>query len=266
VRESDVSPFWGKALLGFGVVIIGFFLILSAFLNWYSSSGTMNLNVGGGASGFNISAPEQIGASFEISGVNIAANSQLKDVLTINMMGKKLKSDEIDQFFQQLQQGNPFNGSQGDGTRSVSRYTETEVAGLGYLPEQSSFNQVTSNDLSNRMFSSGSAWIRWVKTDSSGIVFFFTGLWPIAFGALLLLLGLMLLAPVKKIGIPIAVIGMLGFVVSLINIIEGYTKLGALTGSSYGMTVTNTVGIGLWLFLVFSVLAAAAGVVAAKYF
>lgn len=260
--ETATPPFWGKALLGFAVVIVGFFLILSAFLNWYSSSGTMNFNMSGGVSGFNISSPTQLGASFDLTGVNIAANSPLKDVLSVNVMGKQMG---VDEFLQQIQQGNPFNGSWLDDSQVAMAGAGTGADSTNHLGING-FAQVNSNNFTARIFSSGSAWLRWVKTDKSGVVFFFSGLWPIAFGAMLLILGLLLLAPIRRLGIAIAVIGMLGFVISLINIIVGYAKLGALAGGAYGMTVTNNVGIGLWLFLIFSVLAAAAGVAAAKYF
>lgn len=218
-----------RVFLGVAVIACGLFLILSAFLTWFSSSGTLPLSLSGSYGGFNLSSSGQVGVSLEVSGVNILANSQVKDVATLNIAGKKLNATQIDELFQQSEQGNQ------------------------------------SSSLNDKLFSSGSPLARWTSSPGQGIVFFPSGLWPILFGICLLVLGGLLMMPVRMIGIPIGVIGILGVIVSLVTILTVYSRLSILTGNSYGLTVSNSVGVGLWLFMVFSALASAAGWLALKY-
>ena len=90
----------------------------------------------------------------------------------------------------------------------------------------------------------------------------FGGAWPIIFGVAIMI-GVVLFFKEKRSSTTIfTVVGIFGFVFALSNIIMIYSKLGS-GDSEYGAFIS--VGMGLWIFLFFSLIVAVLGILSSKY-
>lgn len=94
----------------------------------------------------------------------------------------------------------------------------------------------------------------------TGEAFLFTGFWAFLFGAVIIAGAALMLLGKKAGGVLALAGGGLGFAAALVNVIMVFTKL--RPDAEYSSMVSTSVGAGLWIFLAFSLLAAAAGLAA----
>jgi hypothetical protein len=244
--------------------LCGIMLIVCTFLTWVSFSGSfMGISMGMNLSGMNL-----ITGDLSFSEMDMDMN--LEDFNLEDLDLEDLDLEDLDLEDLDFEEFNPddLNLRYRQGERAMSGGLDarlgpvagaggplacTAVSGPAGLIEQGSMKNQIMDELEDEKMP-GNFLVR------TGETVLFTGFWSLLFGAAIIAAAALIVLRKKAGGIAALGVGGVGLVMAVVNITMVYTTMQPDSEVSSMMSVGS--GVGLWMFLAFSLIAVAAGIIA----